>query len=89
MISGLWNYSTLEPLPFDFTQAWKLFLWYPLTLQLPYRLLGAHILAYIRNTWTATEGWRSTQAEAFVQNPLVSRNCETQSTCWVALRLDL
>ena len=39
------------------------------TLQLPYDLLGAHIPAYIRNTWTMTEGWCSTQAEAIVHTP--------------------
>ena len=57
------------------------------TFQL-YNFLSVHwkhtIPAYIQNTWTATEGWHSTWAEAPVQNLLISRNCETQSTCWVA-----
>ena len=57
------NYLTLKPLPFDFMQTQKLFLWYPSTLWLPYGPLEVHIPVYIRNTWTATEGQCSAWAE--------------------------
>ena len=42
---------------------------HPSTSQLPCNLLDTHIPAYLRNTWTATEGWHSTRAEATVHTP--------------------
>ena len=42
------------------------------------------IPACVWNTWTATEGWRSTWAEAPVQNPFISENRKTRSMCQLA-----
>ena len=42
---------------------------HPLTLQLPCDPWDTHTPALIQNTWTATEGRRSTRAEAIVHTP--------------------